>query len=410
MKTDWKKKTGLFLTSQAISLFGSSIVQYAIIWYITLQTQSGMMMTLATLCAFIPQVIISFFAGVWADKFNKKMLIILSDSMIAFVTLIIAILFFCGITDTWLLFLVLAIRSLGSGVQAPTTTSFIPQLVPEDKLMRVNGINTTIQSVMLIVSQAVSGALLANVDLQYIFLVDVVTAVIGISVLTLVKVHYKKKPKEKIAYFASIKEGILYTKNHKFLSKMFIYLVMANILITPLSILTPLLVTRSFGAEPWYLTFNEIVFFVGNIIGGILISTWGGFKNRIQTIGVGCLICGALCMILGFPVNFIIYLVIMGATGITMPMINTPFITIFQESVDPDKQGRVFSLITIISGSVMPLAMILYGPLADYVKIEYILIMTGVLFIIGTLFLLKDKVLKSVGVKKEPAVNLETEL
>ena len=75
MEKTWKKKAGLFLTSQAVSLFGSSLVQYAIIWYITLETQSGVMTTLATLCGFIPQVLISLFAGVWADKYNKKKLI-----------------------------------------------------------------------------------------------------------------------------------------------------------------------------------------------------------------------------------------------------------------------------------------------------------------------------------------------
>lgn len=72
MKNNWKQKTGLFLTSQAVSLFGSSLVQYEIIWDITLQAQSGVMTTLATLCGFTPQVLVSLFAGVWADKYNKK--------------------------------------------------------------------------------------------------------------------------------------------------------------------------------------------------------------------------------------------------------------------------------------------------------------------------------------------------
>ena len=391
---NWKKKIGLFLTSQSISLFGSSLVQYAIIWYITLQTGSGIMMTIATLCAFIPQVIISLFAGVWADKYNKKMLIMVSDGMIACATLIIAILFLFGIDSIWLLFLVLAIRSLGSGVQTPTTTSFIPEVVPEDKLMRVNGINTTIQSIMLIVSPAVSGALLANIDLGYIFFIDVITAIIGISIFSFVKTNYQKKEKEKVNYFASIKEGLVYTKNHKLVSKMFIYLAILNLLITPVSILTPLYVTRNFGAEPFYLTLNEIVFFVGNIIGGVIISAWGGFKNKVSTIGFGCILCGIFGALLGFPISFVLYLIFMGLMGVTAPFLNTPFVTLFQENVDTDKQGRIFSLFTILSGSIMPLAMIIYGPLADVVKIEYILIVTGILFVISAIFLLKDKTIK----------------
>lgn len=394
MENNWKKKTGLFLTSQAISLFGSALVQYAIIWYITLQTGSGVMMTLSTLCGFLPQVVISLFAGVWADRYNKKMLIMISDGLIALSTLTIAILFFMGINHIWLLFVVLGIRSFGSGVQTPTTTSFIPELVPEKQLMRINGINTTIQSIMLILSPAISGALMANFPLQYIFLIDVVTAIIGISIISFVSIEKKKTKKEKGNYFASIKEGIVYTKRHKLISRLFIYLIIANILVTPLAILNPLLVTRTFGSNPWFLTLNEVIFSFGNILGGILISIWGGFKNRIHTIGLGCFICGLLCVFMGFPFSFVIYLILMGLTGITMPLFNTPFITIFQEQIDPDKQGRVFSLITMVSGSIMPLSMIFYGPLADYIKIEYLLIVTGILFIIAFIFFVKDKVIQ----------------
>lgn len=409
MENNWKKQVSLFLTSQAISLFGSSLVQYAIIWYITLQTQSGVMTTIATLCGFIPQVLISLFAGVWADRYNKKLLIILADGAIALSTLIIAVMFLLGFDAMWLLFLVLAIRSFGSGIQTPTTTSFIPEIAPENSLMRINGVNTTIQSIMLILSPAASGALLANVSLEYIFFIDVITAIIGISILAFVKVEKKRKAEGKVEYLASIKEGVLYTKNHKLVSRMFIYLVLSNILVAPLAIMTPLMVTRSFGAEPWYLTLNEVVFFIGNIIGGILISSWGGFKNRIHTIGTGCIICGALSVLMGLPFGFVFYLIWMGLCGVSMPMFNTPFITIFQENIDPDKQGRVFSLISVVTGAVMPLAMVIFGPLADFVKIEYILIVTGMLFIVGSIFLINDKVIKNYNPIKAPVLQEETE-
>ena len=201
------------------------------------------------------------------------MLIILADAGIACATLIIALLFLSGFDAKWLLFVVLAVRSFGSGVQTPTTTSFIPEIVPEKSLMRVNGINTTIQSVMLILSPAVSGALLANVALAYIFFVDVVTAVAGIFIFSFVRVESRRKKKEKVDYFTSIKQGILYTKNHCLVSRMLFYLMLFNTLIAPMAILTPLMVTRSFGVEPWYLTVNKMVFFIGNILGGILISS-----------------------------------------------------------------------------------------------------------------------------------------
>lgn len=264
----WQKKIALFLTSQAVSLFGSAIVQYAIIWYITIKTGSGMMMTMASICGFLPQIFISIFAGVWADKHDKKSLIVIADSCIALSTLIIAICFLMEANSIWLLILALGIRSLGAGVQTPTVNSFIPVIVPEDKLMRVNGINTTIQSIMLIISPAVAGGVLGLMDIGKILFIDVITAVIGVVILVLAKLPYTKviEEGEKLEYYKTIKEGLKYVTEHKFIRRFFGYYIILAMLLTPVAILTPLMVTRSFGEEVWRLTWNEIVFFVGSII------------------------------------------------------------------------------------------------------------------------------------------------
>ena len=93
---NWKKSITRFLTAQTISLFGSSLVQYAIVWYITLTTSSGKMLTISTLCGFLPQILISLFAGVWIDRYDRKLMIMLSDSVIAVSTLLLAIAFLSG--------------------------------------------------------------------------------------------------------------------------------------------------------------------------------------------------------------------------------------------------------------------------------------------------------------------------
>ena len=392
---NYNKRLNLFLSSQAISLFGSALVQYAIIWYITLTTKSGLMMMLATICSLVPQVVISLFAGVWADNYNKKTLIIIADSMIAFVTLIIASLFLLGINDIWLLFAVLGIRSLGSGIQSPCVTAFIPEITPADKLMKANSINTTIQSLMMIVAPAISGLLLANVELEYILFVDIITAAIGIGIFALIKVKYTKKKQERIEYLKAIKEGLVYVKESSFLSRAMVYLGTFNLLITPLAILTPLMVTRLFGDQPLYLTLNEILFFIGNVLGGIILSSWGGFKNKIKTVGLAGLISGIFTVLIGFSFNLVYYLSFMALLGMTMPFMNTPFITLFQEKVEAEKQGRVFSLVTLLASSVMPLGMLVYGPLADLFKIQYLIIVTGILFLLVSVYLLKDKIVKN---------------
>src|SRR6476660_5976750 len=140
-RENWLKNITLFLSSQTITLFGSSLVQYAIMWHITLTTNSGLMMTLYILCGFIPTFILSPVAGVWADRYNRKILIILADGLIAVATLILAILFLMGFDAIWLLFVIAAIRAFGTGVQMPAVGAIFPQIVPQDKLTKVNGVN-----------------------------------------------------------------------------------------------------------------------------------------------------------------------------------------------------------------------------------------------------------------------------
>ncbi|MDR0760453.1 MAG: MFS transporter, partial [Treponema sp.] len=142
MKTfNWKMNTALFLGGQNISLFGSALVQYAITWHITLKTGSGMMLTAFVVTGFLPMFFISPFAGVWADRFNRKYLINIADAVIATMTLIVAICFIAGYEKLWLLLICAGVRSLGQGVQMPAVNAFIPMLVPQEHYTRINGIN-----------------------------------------------------------------------------------------------------------------------------------------------------------------------------------------------------------------------------------------------------------------------------
>ena len=400
---NWRKNIVLFLTSQSISLFGSSLVQYAIIWYITLTTKSGVMMTISTICGFLPQLLISFFGGVWADRYNKKYIIAIADSAIAVSTLMVALFFICGIESIWMLFIALAIRSFGAGVQTPTVNAIVPNLVPQDKLMRVNGINTTIQSIMLILSPAAAGAIMPIMPIGYILFIDVITALIGVSIFV-VGVKYKHIKKEETiekGQFKSIIEGIKYVRNHQFIKRFLWYYIVLSVLIAPIGILTPLMVTRTFGDEAWRLTLNEIIFFIGSIVGGGIISTWGGFKNKIYTLALGCFLCGIFGVAMGMVslANlFVCYLMVMGLLGITMPFFNTPAIVILQETVEEAMYGRVFSIVNIISSGIMPLSMVVFGPLSDRISIESILIVSSIFFIIVPLVLIKDKTIKNIPI------------
>jgi len=400
MLESWKKKTIRFLLGQTVSLFGSSLVQYAILWYITLETKSGVMMMVSIVCGFLPGFFISPFAGVWADRYNRKLLIVVADAAIAIATLTLAVLFIVGIDALWLLFVMSAIRSLGTGVQIPAVGAFLPQIVPEEKLTRVNALNTTIQSVITLVSPMASGFLLTVASIETIFFIDVATAAIAIFVLMFllhVPSHQKAQTKQTTGYFTDLKLGLLYIRKHEFILRFMIFSALFFILVAPAAFLTPLQVARSFGGEVWRLSAIEVAFSAGMILGGVLMASWGGFKNRIHTMAFAGFLLGACTFLLGVVPVFWIYLFIMAFTGVAVPVFNTPSTVLLQEKIEEDYMGRVFGIFGMIVNAVMPLAMLLFGPLAEAVAIEWLLIITGVLMSISCIAMLYSKVLIEAG-------------
>ncbi|WP_235801836.1 MFS transporter [Ureibacillus manganicus] len=400
----WKKNITLFLSSQTISLFGSSLVQYAIMWYITLSTQSGIMMTIYILCGFIPTFLLSPFAGVWADRYNRKLLMIISDSMIAIATLILAIVFMMGYDAMWLLFLVAAIRALGTGIQTPAVGAVLPQIVPEEHLVKINGINGSIQAIIMFVSPMVSAALISTTSMEVILFIDVVTAAVAVGILLFflrIPTHNKAKQTQNTGYFTDFKAGLIYIKNHSFLKVLMTMFAVFFVLMAPASFLTPLQVTRSFGDDEWRLAAIEVAFSIGMMIGGGLIAAWGGFKNKIYTMAFSGLIMGLCTVALGIVPTFWIYLVFFGIFGIAMPIFNTPTMTLIQEKVDGDYLGRVFGVFGMISTSMMPIGMLIFGPIADIVDIEWLLIGTGIAMTVLLIVLVKSKALLEAGKPKD---------
>lgn len=385
-QNNWKKKVTRFLTAQTISLFGSSLVQYAIIWYITISTSSGVMMTIATLCGYLPQIAISLFAGAWVDRYNRKIVSMTADAVIAISTLAIALSFMAGYKSTWLLFAVLIVRSAGTGIQTPAVNALIPQMVPKEHLMRINGINSTLQSLMMFLSPALSGAILTFIKIEATFFIDVITAVIGIGIMFTISIPniQQEKSEHKTSILHDVKLGLIYLKEHRYIMNRIIFLIAVMILISPSAFLTPLMVTRTFGADVWRLTVSEMTFSLGAVAGGILISSWGGFKNKMNTIVFATLLYGGMMIGLGSAPFYIIYLVFNFLIGISMPCFNTPVNVLLQEEVEPAMHGRVFSIVQIANACALPLGTLIFGPLADTIRIQTLLICSGtVVMIIG---------------------------
>ncbi len=400
MNNNWKKNIVLFLASQTISLFGTSLVQYAIMWHITLKTQSGFMMTISIICGFLPMFLLSPFGGVWADRYNRKTLIVIADSFIALATFVLAMLFYSGYDFIWLLFVASAVRALGSGVQSPAINAFIPQMVPEEKLTKVNATNGSIQSMVTLLSPMVSGALLSVTSLEVIFFIDVITAAIAVTIMALflkVPPHSRALEKQETSYTKDIFDGLRYLKEHEFLKVYFTYFAVFYVLLAPAAFLTPLQVARSFGDDVWRLTALEVVFSVGMMLGGIIMASWGGFKNKIKTMALSCYVMSICTVLFGVIPSFWPYITAMGVFGAVMPVLNTPAIVLLQEKVEGDYLGRVFSIMSMINSIMMPFGMLIFGPIADYMKIEWLMIGTGTLLVVLTVFFSKNKILLEAG-------------
>ncbi len=380
-----KRNTLVFIGSQTLSLAGSSLVQFAIIWHITLTTKSGVMMTAAIICGFVPIFLLSPFAGVWADRFDRKKLIILADGGIALATLAMALVYLAGFESVTLLLALMAVRGIGQAVHEPAVGAILPQMVPPEALTRVNAVKGSIQATVALLTPVLSGALLAVAPIRLIFLIDVATAALAILILTFwlkVPPHAKAVAPATTAWFHDLAEGVRYLRAHPYLIPFFIYIGLLAFLISPAAFLTPLQTTRSFGPEVWRLTAIEVFFSGGMMAGGALMAFRGGLRNRMATIAAATVVM-ALCTIgLALTPSFAIYLGIMGLFGVAMPFYHTPATVLLQEHVAEEYLGRVFSILSMISTSVMPLAMLVFGPLADLMRIESLLLATGIALLI----------------------------
>ncbi len=357
-------------------------------------------MTLAIICGFLPTFIVSPFAGVWADRYSRKTLIILSDSAIAVATLILAILFFLGYNPLWLLFVALSIRSIGAGVHTPAVGAIIPQLVSQEKLTKINATNGSLQSLMMLIAPMISGALLFLATIEVVFFIDVLTAAIAILILLLsvhVPPHEKAAVKQEIGYFQDLKFGINYINSQGYLKALFAFAAVFFFLVAPAAFLSPLQVIRSFGSDIWRLTAVEVAFSVGMISGGILMATWGGFKNKAYSMALSTLLMGIFTFALGLTPFFWLYLFFMFIVGIALPIFNVPTTVFLQERIDPNFMGRVFGVLGMISSFMMPFGMIFFGPVADFVTIELLLVISGLLISVTGVFMFRNKTLIEAG-------------
>lgn len=398
--TGWQKRILLFLTSQCITLFGSTLVQMALVWYATMQTASGVWVAAFTVGSYLPQFLISFIGGVWADRYHRKKLIIGADMLIAFATFIMVLAIPHISSEPALLggLLVMSVvRSFGAGIQTPAVNAVIPQLVPAQQLMRYNGINATMQSVVNFAAPAAAGAVFAVSTLRTTLMIDIVTAVLGTGLLSCLVLPKQDTSFEKSGVLSDMKIGVRYAFSDRGIGKLLIIYGLFTFFCVPAGYLAGLLVRRVFGDTYWYLTAVEVVGFAGMMAGGVAMSTWGGFRSREKTLAAGLLAFGSFAIGMGFSKNFILYLGLMAFYGVALTMVQTAITTMLQERTDTSMQGRVFGLLGTMYAGFLPLGMTVFGPLADILPLQWIMIGSGIALILIAVITYFHQVLKGVN-------------
>ena len=235
----------------------------------------------------------------------------------------------------------------------------------------------------MLLSPMLGAFLLSTSSIHVIFFIDVITAAIGISI-----VFFLVRPEPAAApavqaeargpgYFHELAEGFRYIKTHPYILILILLSVLFFIAASPTAFLTPLHVSRKFGAEVWRLAALEIAFSSGMMAGGLLVGMWGGFKNRVHSMALSCALFGAEAIALGLLDRFWVYIGVMGLMGLTMPLYNTPSTVMLQSRVENAYMGRVFSVFGMVSSLMMPAGMLIFGPLADIADIGVLLLATG---------------------------------
>jgi len=248
--------------------------------------------------------------------------------------------------------------------------------------MRVNGINTSIQSGSMLLSPALAAWLYASFDLVAVLMVDVVTALIGIGLVLLVPVPAIARSAAAMGYLDDLKAGLGYVRTHALVRRVLVFYAIIFVLVVPPSYLTPLLVVRTFGDEVWKLTANELAFSIGMVLGGAVLAWWGGTRDRIAMLVGASIGVGVLSIALGLAPYLWLFLLFMFLVGVCIPFFWTTSTTLLQETVENDFQGRVFGLLGIVMALAMPFGMLVFGPLSDVVSVQALLVGGGVLTIL----------------------------
>lgn len=374
-------------SGQALSLVGSRIGGFALVWWLT-QASGGSATILATasLVAMLPQVLLGPIVGALVDRWPRRYVMILADSLVALFSAVLGVMAWAGILQVWHIYLIMFIRALGGTFHWAAMQAATSLMVPKTQLTRVSGMNQSLQGILTIATPPLGALAMSTMPLYVIMGIDVGTAIFAIAPLFFVHIPEPKQragatEKPVVSLIADIREGFAYIWHW---TGIFIVLIVASLLnavLNPAFSLLPILVIRHFNKGALELGWMESAWGAGLIAGGIVLSAWGGFKRRILTSMVGLIGASVFFVLLGLAPSSAFWLAViaMFGAGFMNPLINGPFFAILQDVVAPEIQARTFTVIGSLSGLATPLGMAIAGPLSDTLGIQVWFVIGGVL-------------------------------
>jgi len=369
-----KRPMGPFMVifaGQAFSLFGSRLVQFALVWWITKTTGLASTLAFASIVAMLPQVLLGPFAGALVDRWNRKTVMMVSDSFIALVVVALAFLYGTGTVQLWHVFLAMFTRSLGGAFQWPAMQATTTMMVDKESLSRVAGMNQSLNGLAAIAAPPLGAFLMEVIPIQTILLIDVATAVLAVGPLFLVKVPQPSRGAEEATGLKSIlsdmKEGAVFVWSWKGLRIIMGMSMLINFLMSPAFSLLPLVVTNHFDGGAMELGWLQSANGVGMIAGGILLGAWGGFRRRVVTAMTSLVISGVFIMTFSFipPALFLAAVGCVFMFAVFNAMANGTFFSSIQAVIPPQMQGRVFTILMSLSGGMTPIGLAVAGPVSD---------------------------------------------
>lgn len=378
----WKRVFVIIWTGQLISTLSSSIVGYAVVFWLSIETKSAEVLAWATIASLLPQMIIGPFTGVFVDRWDRRRTMIIADIFIAACTLIMAFMFISGDVKISFVYILLVMRSMGSAFHVPAMQASIPLLAPGSELMRISGINQVIQSVSVIAGPALAALLITVLNMTWVLLIDVGGAII--AVISLLLVHIPNPPRKEDApeshVLYELKEGLREIYMHPGLLWLFIFIVLAHFFIMPVAALFPLMTINHFHGGTYQMSIVEICWGLGMLAGGALLGIKKIRIPEIILINLTFLVLGLTFLFSGIlpESGFWIFAGLTLIGGITMAVYSASFMVLIQTNVNVAVMGRVFSLYGSLTLLPSIFGLLQTGFIADAIGVPNAFIISGV--------------------------------